>query len=48
VTTNTAKTRPTESALHPATPLEVMVSRALDQELEWYFAYAESATLGVR
>lgn len=43
VATKTAKARPTESALHPATPLEVMVSRALDQELEWYFAYAESA-----
>jgi len=43
----------TESSLHPATPLEVMVSRALDQDLEWYFAYAglralEGTTLGVR
>jgi hypothetical protein len=36
-------TRPTESALHPATPLEVMVSRAIDQELDWYFSYAETA-----
>ena len=24
-------------------PLEVIVSRALDQELDWYFSYAESA-----
>jgi len=36
-------TRRTDAALHPATPLEVIVSRALDQELEWYFAYAEGA-----
>jgi len=44
VTTKTAKTpNPTEIALHPATPLEIMVTRALDQELEWYFSYAESA-----
>lgn len=35
--------RRTDTALHPATPLEVLVSRALDQELEWFFAYAESA-----
>ncbi len=35
--------RRTDAALHPATPLEVIVSRALDQELEWYFAYAEGA-----
>jgi hypothetical protein len=35
--------RRTDAALHPATPLEVIVSRALDQELEWYFAYAEAA-----
>jgi hypothetical protein len=33
----------TDTALRPATPLEVIVSRALDQELEWYFAYAEAA-----
>jgi hypothetical protein len=37
------RTRRTEVALKPATPLEVRVSRALDQELEWYFAYAEAA-----
>ncbi len=36
-------TRRTDVALKPATPLEVLVSRALDQELEWYFAYAEAA-----
>jgi len=35
--------RRTDAALHPATPLETLVSRALDQELDWYFAYAESA-----
>ena len=35
--------RRTDAALRPATPLEVRVSRALDQELEWYFAYAEAA-----
>jgi hypothetical protein len=43
VTNSKTTTRPTEAALHPATPLEVMVSRAIDQELEWYFSYAESA-----
>jgi hypothetical protein len=36
-------TRRADNALHPATPLEALVSRALDQELDWYFAYAESA-----
>jgi len=35
--------RRTDAALRPATPLEVIVSRALDQELEWFFAYAEGA-----
>jgi hypothetical protein len=35
--------RRTNVALHPATPLEVRVSRALDQELEWYYVYAEAA-----
>jgi hypothetical protein len=35
--------RPTEHGLHPATPLEIMASRAIDQELDWYFSYAESA-----
>jgi hypothetical protein len=35
--------RRTDAMLHPATPFEVRVSRALDQELEWYFAYAEAA-----
>jgi hypothetical protein len=38
-----APPRRTEVARKPATPLEVRVSRALDQELEWYFAYAEAA-----
>lgn len=33
----------TDAALRPATPLEVMVSRALDQELEWYFVFAEGS-----
>jgi hypothetical protein len=36
-------TRRTDAALRPATPLETIVSRALDQELEWFFAYAEAA-----
>jgi hypothetical protein len=36
-------TPPRRMALRAATPLEVRVSRALDQELEWYFAYAEAA-----
>jgi hypothetical protein len=35
--------RRTDTALQPATPLEILVSRALDQELEWFFAYAEAA-----
>jgi hypothetical protein len=35
--------RRTDAALHPSTPLELMISRALDQELEWYFVYAETA-----
>jgi hypothetical protein len=34
--------RRADSALRPSTPLEVLVSRAVDQELEWYFSYAES------
>jgi hypothetical protein len=33
----------TDTALSPETDLEVMVSRALDQELEWYFSYGEGA-----
>jgi hypothetical protein len=37
------RTRRTDAALRPATPLEVIVGRALDQELEWYHAYAEAA-----
>jgi hypothetical protein len=41
--TKTNTQRPAETALHPATPPEIMVSRAIDQELEWYFSYAESA-----
>ena len=36
------RARRTDTALQPATALEVLVSRALDQELEWLFAYAES------
>src|SRR5271170_1382145 len=39
----TSPARRTDVALKPATPLEVLVSRALDQELEWYFEYAEGA-----
>lgn len=39
----TTQTRRADSALHPATPLEALVSRALDQELDWYFAYGEAA-----
>ena len=38
-----ASTRRTDAALRPSTPLEAIVSRALDQELEWFFAYAEAA-----
>lgn len=41
--TKAKTTRPTDTALHPATPLEIIISRAIDQELEWYFSYAESA-----
>jgi hypothetical protein len=41
--TQTPPTRRSDAALRPATPLEVIVSRALDQELAWYFEYAESA-----
>jgi hypothetical protein len=33
---------PRDGARKPATPLE-LVSRALDQELEWWFSYAEMA-----
>jgi hypothetical protein len=33
----------TDNALRPSTPLERLLSRALDGELEWYFAYAETA-----
>jgi hypothetical protein len=35
--------RRTDAVLRSATALEVRVSRALDQELEWWFAYAEAA-----
>jgi hypothetical protein len=38
-----AAQRRVEMALRPSTPLEQLVTRALDQELEWYFAYAEMA-----
>ncbi len=41
--TSALPTRRTDAALRPETPLEVILSRALDQELEWYFAYAEAA-----
>jgi hypothetical protein len=33
----------TDVALNPSTALELVVSRALDQEFEWYFVYAENA-----
>jgi hypothetical protein len=33
----------TAVAPNPSTALELMVMRALDQEFEWYFVYAESA-----
>jgi hypothetical protein len=36
-------TRRADAALHPTTPADVLVSRALDQELEWFFTYAEAA-----
>ena len=29
--------------VHPETPLAVAISRAIDQELDWFFAYAEGA-----
>jgi hypothetical protein len=35
--------RRTDAALKPKAPLEILISRALDQELEWYFAYGEAA-----
>jgi hypothetical protein len=41
--TKTASPSPTETAFRPRTPLELRVTIALDQELEWYFSYAESA-----
>ena len=37
------RVRRTDVALKPSTALECMVSRSLDQELEWYFVYAETA-----
>ena len=42
---STPPPRRTDAALKPKAPLEVLVSRALDQELEWYFAYGEAALL---
>jgi hypothetical protein len=39
----TTPPRRTDAALKPKAPLEVLISRALDQELEWYFAYGEAA-----
>lgn len=30
-------------SLHPATPLEALVARALDQELAWFYEFAEAA-----
>jgi hypothetical protein len=44
-TVATPAIRRTDSALHPATPLEVTISCALDEELAWYFAYGEVAFL---
>ena len=35
--------RRTDAALKPKAPLAIRISRALDQELEWYFAYGEAA-----
>jgi hypothetical protein len=35
--------RRTDAVLQPKAPLEVLVSRAIDQELEWFFAYGEAA-----
>ena len=40
---STPPPRRTDAALKPKAPLEVLISRALDQELDWYFAYGESA-----
>jgi hypothetical protein len=37
------RTSRTDVALDPATALDLVVSRALDQEFEWYFVYAENA-----
>jgi hypothetical protein len=42
---STPPPRRTDAALKPKAPLDVLVSRALDQELEWYFAYGEAALL---
>jgi len=38
-----APERRTDAALQPVSAVEARVSRALDQELEWYFSYAEAA-----
>ena len=35
--------RPTDAALHPSTPAALFVSRMIDQELDWFFVYAETA-----
>jgi hypothetical protein len=39
----TQSPRRTDAALQPKAPLEVLVSRAIEEELEWYFAYGDSA-----
>jgi hypothetical protein len=35
--------RPTDAALRPSTPTALLVSRMIDQELDWFFVYAETA-----
>ncbi len=40
---STSRPRRTDAAHKPKAPLDVLISRALDQELEWYFAYGEAA-----
>jgi hypothetical protein len=42
---STSPPRRTDAALKPRARLDVLVSRALDRELEWYFAYGEAALL---
>jgi hypothetical protein len=40
---NKARANRTDMVLKPSKALELVVSRALDQEFEWYFVYAEKA-----